>query len=279
MSMRWFTVWMTAATILASWGLAGGAGAQTSSDQTPPQLQGVDLVDHSGDVVPGDLVFNDENGNPVRLDSFFDQGRPIVLQLVYYSCPMLCTQVLNAYVASAREMDWTPGKEYSVVTVSFDPKDDPKLAKEKKKNYVSSLDRPEAEGGWHFLTGEEPAIEALTRSVGFEYKYDPKTKQYYHAAGIFVLTAEGKISRTLYGIEYPPKQLRLSLVEASEGRLGSPLDKLILFCCQYDPGTHKYSVVAFQVMKLGGVVTLLGLGGLLAGLWMRERHRSHHAAA
>ncbi len=277
--MRWFAVSATAVMILASWGLPGGAGAQMSSDQTPPQLEGVDLVDHSGDMVPGDLTFNDENGDPVRLDAFFNQGRPIVLQLVYYSCPMLCTQVLNAYLDSARKMDWTPGREYTVVTVSFDPKDNPKLAKEKKQNYISSLDRPEAGEGWHFLTGEEPSIEALTRSVGFKYRYDEKTQQYYHAAGIFVLTPQGKISRTLYGIDYPPKDLRLSLIEASEGKLGSPLDKLILFCCQYDPGTHKYTVVAFQVMKLGGVLTLLGLGGLMGGLWMRERHRTHHASA
>ncbi len=276
---RWNAALGAASVVVALLAIPRGASAQISADKTPAQLEGVDLVDRSGNMVPGGLEFADETGGPVRLGDFFTGDKPVLLQLVYYNCPMLCTQVLNGYVASATKLDWTPGRDYTVVTVSFDPKDKPEVARLKKQNYVNSLDKPGAAAGWHFLTGRQAQIDTLTAAVGFKYKYDPKKQQYYHAAGMFVLTPEGKISRTLYGIEYPTKDLRLSLVEASEGKLGTPLDKLILFCCQYDPGTHKYSVVAFQVMKLGGVLTLIGLGGLLGLLWIRERHRSHHAAA
>ncbi len=277
--MRWRAVVVTALMMLSSWAFIRGAGAQQSADDPAPELEGVDIVDHAGETVPLDLTFRNEAGETVRLGDYFNQDRPVILQLVYFSCPMLCTQVLNNYLASAQKMDWGPGKEYTVVTVSFDPRDKPDLAAAKKKNYIKELDKPGAADGWHFLTGEEPQIQALTGAVGFGYHYDEKLQQYAHAAGIFVLTSDGKISRTLYGIEYPPKDLKLSLVEASEGKLGSPVDKVLLYCFHYDPATHKYSLVAINVMKLGGLVTLIALGGFLGVMWMRERHRSGSVAA
>lgn len=242
-------------------------------NELPPQVAGVDIVDRSGASVPRDLVFMDEAGETVRLAEFLDQGRPVLLQLVYYNCPMLCTLVLNGYLDAARELDWTPGTEYEVVTVSFDPRDTAELAAGKKDSHVAAFGRPEAANGWHFLTGEEASVRALADSVGFRYRWLPEQKDFAHGAGMFVLTPEGRISRTLYGIEFSPRDLRLSLTEASEGRLGSPFDKLLLYCFSYDPETHKYAMVARNVMRLGGLLTVVALGSLLMVLWRRDRQR------
>ncbi len=201
------------------------------------------------------------------------------MQLVYYSCPMLCTQVLNGYLAAAKQLDWIPGRDYTVVTVSFDPHDTAALAAGKKATHVAELGKPEVAAGWHFLVGDSTETHRLADALGFGYRYDPIRKQYAHPAGMFVLTPEGTISRTLYGIEFSPKDLRLSLTEASQGRLGTPLDKFLMYCYQYDPKTHKYALVAANVMKAGGLVSLIVLGALLAVLWTRERRRHRPATA
>jgi len=257
-----------------------GARGQTPPDpgDRPAQLEGIDLVDHSGDTVPLDVMLVDEAGNPVRLGDILGQGRPVVVQLLYFDCPMLCSLVLNGFVEAAKELDWAPGTDYDILAVSFDPRDTPLVAGKKKANYAAALGKGEA--GWHFLTGNEDQVRRLADALGFGYRWVPDQKQFAHAAGLFVLTPEGKISRTLYGIQFPAKELKLSLVEAGEGKLGSPLDKLILFCFHYDAETHRYAMVAVNVMKLGGAVTLLLLGGFVALQWTRERrhHRAGHAA-
>jgi protein SCO1/2 len=253
------------------------AGAQDFAGGTPPELEGIDLVDHAGTALPRDLVLRDEAGQPVRLGDFFDHGRPLVMQLVYYDCPMLCTLVLNGYVEAAKELDWVPGRDYDVVTVSFDPRDTPEVATAKKKSYVASLEKPGAAAGWHFLTGDSAVVRVLADSLGFAYRWLPQKQQFAHAAGMFVLTPDGTVSRTLYGITFPGKDLRLSLVEAGKGKLGSPVDKLLLYCFQYDPATHKYAMVAVNVMKLGGFVTVLILGGFLALQWVRSRRKARTA--
>jgi protein SCO1/2 len=259
---------------VAALGVAGSSRAQSPfTGDTPAELEGIEIVDRAGETVPGDIVLRDETGNRVRVGDYLNQGRPVLVQLVYYSCPMLCTLVLNGYVDAAQEIDWVPGQEYEVLSVSFDPADKPELAAKKKANYVKALGREEAAGGWHFLTGEEAEVRRLADAVGFRYRWLEAQKQFSHAAGMFVLTPEGKISRTLYGIDYPVQDLRFSLLEASEGRLGSPLDRLVLYCFQYDPETHKYALVALNVMKLGGVLTVVCLGLLLGFLWIRERRQ------
>jgi len=247
------------------------------SNVLPAELEGIDIQDHSGTIVPADVALVDEAGNAVQLGDFLGHGRPVAVQLAYFQCPMLCTLVLNAFVTGAKPLSWVPGRDYDVVTVSFDPRDTPQLAAEKKATYVASLGKPGSEAGWHFLTGTESEVRRLADALGFKYRWVPDQKEFAHAAGMFVLTPQGKVSRTLYGVEFPTKDLRLSLVEAGEGKLGSPLDKVLLYCFQYDAKAHKYVMVAMNVMKVGGLLTMLALGGFLALLWSRERHRPRHA--
>jgi protein SCO1/2 len=256
-----------------------GAGAQISGE-TPAELEGIEIVDRSGEQLPAGLALVDESGEPVVLGDYLDRGKPILVQLVYYDCPMLCSLVMNGYVEGAKGLDWVPGADYEVLAVSFDPRDKPAVAKEKKKNYVRALGKPEAADGWHFLTGEEPQVRTLADALGFKYRWLEEKGEFAHAAGIFVLTPDGTISRTLYGIQFAEKDLRLSLVEASEGRLGSPFDKLLLYCFQYDSETHKYALVAVNVMKLGGLLMVIAIGTFLVVQWTRERrlHRPRPAA-
>jgi protein SCO1/2 len=263
--------------LLLGVGIALASGAVTAAAEpfggdTPAALEGIEITDRSGEQVPPDILLVDEAGNTVRLGDYF-RGRPLVVQLMYFNCPMLCTLVLNGYVDAARELDWVPGQEYEVLSVSFDPRDTAELAAAKKKTYVEELGKPGAGEGWHFLTGSEAEVARLAEALGFGYRWDDTQKQYAHAAGMFVLTPRGMVSRTLYGIEYPGREFRLSLTEASEGRLGSPLDKLVLYCFQYNSEKHKYALVATNVMKLGAFATVLLLGGFIALQWMRERTR------
>ena len=252
---------------------ANPAAGEQFAGETPPELEGIEITDRSGDMAPADLPLVNEAGEAVTLGDYLGGSRPVVLQLVYYDCPMLCSLVMNGFVNSAKELDWVPGRDYEVVSVSFDPRDTPEMAAAKKKTYVAALEKPGSESGWHFLTGSEESVRTLADAVGFAYRWLPEKKEFSHAAGIFLLTPEGKISRTLYGIAYPAKDLKFSLLEASEGRLGSPMDKLLLYCFAYDPEKHKYALVALNVMKLGGALTVLALGIFLAVNWTRERRR------
>jgi protein SCO1 len=266
--------WMTLVVLVALSALLsmGSASAQVPEDSTPPALRGVGLDQHLGDEVPRDLAFLDESGKAVHLADYFDE-RPVILTLNYYQCPMLCTLVLNGLVSSLRTISLEPERDFRIVTVSINPKEGPELAAEKKAVYVKDYARVGAASGWHFLTGEEPSIAELARRVGFRYSFDEASGQYAHAAGIVVLTPSGRISRYFYGVDFPPRDLRLALVESSEGKIGSLADKVLLFCFHYDPATGRYSMAALRVMRLGGALTALMLGVVILRWLRRERGR------
>jgi protein SCO1 len=253
-------------------GTCGAVSAQLA-DQTVPALEEVGVEEHLDAKIPLDLEFVDEDGGTVRLGDYFDGQRPVILTLNYYRCPMLCGLQLNGVVDGMEQMDWTPGVEFEMVTVSIDPLETPELAKAKKENYLKRYQRPAAARGWHFLTGRQRDIERLAETLGFGYTYDVESNQYAHPAVIFVTTPDGRVARYLYGIEYPPKSLRLALMEASEGKIGSPLDQLIMYCYHYDPTSRRYAPIAMNIMRLGGGVTALVLGLSLGMLWLRELRR------
>jgi len=222
-------------------------------DEPPVDEVGIDQ--HIDAQVPLDLEFRDEQGRTVRLGDFFD-GKPVILSLAYFRCPMLCTLVLNGMASSMGVLELDAGKDYEAVTVSIDPRETPAMAAEGKKNYIKRYGRPGAEKGWHFLTGEQESIDRLADAVGFRYVYDEETDQFAHASGIMVLTPDGRLARYFFGVEYSPRDLRLSLVEASHGKVGSVVDKVLLLCYQYDPATGTYGVVVYRVLRLAGVITI-----------------------
>jgi protein SCO1/2 len=239
----------------------------------PESLRNVGIDQRLNEQVPLDLVFRDEAGKAVRLGDYF-KGRPVILNLVYYECPMLCTQILNGLVSSLKVLSFTVNKEFDVVTVSFNPKEGPSLAAAKKEGYLNRYGRPGVADGWHFLTGNEESIQALTKAVGFRYAFDPQTGQYAHASGIMLLTPQGRVSRYFYGIEYAPRDLRLGLVEASANKIGSVSDQLLLFCFHYNPHEGKYSAIIMNFIRMGGVLTLLALGSGWF-FWMRRSAWRH----
>ena len=250
------------------------APAQNAST-LPGPLKGVGFDQRLNEQVPLDLLFRDEAGQTVRLGDYIGTAspRPTILALVYYECPMLCTVVLNGLLGSLRALSFNVGEQFNIVTVSFDPTETPSLAAAKKKEYVKRYGRPGATAGWHFLTGEETAIEQLTQAIGFRYTYDPETEQYIHASGIVVLTPQGKIARYFYGIEYAPRDLRLGLVEASANKIGSPIDQVLLFCYHYDPITGKYGLLIMNVIRVAGFATVLSLGTLIVVMLQRDRRK------
>jgi len=249
-----------------------------SAGLSQPQPVPVRLFDEVGidqklnGQIPLDLIFRDENGNEVSLRKYFGT-RPVVLSLVYYNCPMLCTQILNGMVETFRIIDFTAGKEFEGVTVSIDPSETDILAAEKKAHYVEAYGREPAREGWHFLTGDQSSITALAQAVGFRFVYDERSKQFAHASGIMVATPEGKLARYLYGIEYVAKDLTFSMMEAAQNRIGSPVDKLLLLCYHYDPATGKYGVVVTTLLRGGAVICLLVLGGYMILNFRRDRRR------
>jgi len=237
----------------------------------PELLKEVGVDQRLNEPIPLDLEFKDEHGAVVPLRQYFG-SKPVILSLVYYNCPMLCTQVLNGLERSLKELSLTLGKDYTVVTVSIDPTERPVLASAKQQVYTGMYGRPGATQGWHFLTGEEPQIKQLASAVGFRYAYDPDSKQFAHASVIMLLTPEGKLSRYFYGIKYPARELRLGLEDASEGRIGSPVDAVLLFCYHYDPATGKYGLVISHVIQIAGGLTILAVGGLIFFLSRREHY-------
>jgi len=237
----------------------------------PGLLKNVGIDQKLNASVPLNLTFTDENGKTVELQQYFTT-KPVILTLVYYNCPMLCTRILDDLDESLKQIPLNLGKDYNVVTVSIDPTEGTVLAASKHQLYTGMYGRPGGAQGWHFLTGQESQIKALAAAVGFRYAYDPVSKQFAHASGIMILTPEGKLSRYFYGITFRPLDLRLGLVDASEGRIGSPVDEVLLFCCEYDPGTGKYGVIISHVFQLAGGVTLLVLGGLIFILARRENY-------
>ena len=220
--------------------------------------------------VPLDIPFTDEQGRQVTLGEYFGK-RPVLLALVYYECPMLCTQVLNGLVTALGVMNFEPGKEFEVVAVSFNPREGPGLASQKKANYLERYGRPHTAAGWHFLTGTEDSIRRLTDAVGFRYAYDEKIKQYAHGAAIELLTPRGVLSRYFYGIEYSPRDIRLGLIEASEERIGTAIDDVLLFCYHYDPATGKYGAAIMRLVRTAGVLTVVVFLGFLWVALRRER--------
>jgi protein SCO1/2 len=277
-----------AAALLASSLLLAGQGARAQawrestaavSNTKPPELEGVDIVEHLREPVPRGAVFRDAEGRSVKLGDYFDGRRPTLLVFAYHTCPMLCSLVLDATAKALNDVPWTVGNEFDVVSISIDPHDTPETATKKRTQVVEGY--PRAKGsprGWHFLVGDEENIRAVTRAIGFQYNYDARQKQYAHPAAIYLLTPQGMIARYLYGIQYDPADVRLGLLEASEGRSISTTERLILYCYHYDPQGKHYSLVAMNVMRLGGAVTLFVLGGFLATMWVRERRRRNRPA-
>jgi len=241
-----------------------------ADENLPPALRGIGIDQKLNQQAPLDLAFRDEEGRSVALREYFHRG-PVVLSLVYYECPMLCTQVLNGLARSLRAISLELGKDYRVISVSINPLESSTLAAAKKRAYVNKHSLRTGEKGWHFLTGDEAAIRALSAAVGFRYAYDAQTRQYVHAAGIMVLTPTGSIARYYYGIDYSPRDLRLGLVEASNGRIGTPVDQLLLFCYHYDPATGKYGPAVMNALRTGGIATLLGLASFIFLSVRKER--------
>lgn len=262
--------------ITALTALTVGSAHGQALDSTVGDQIGIDQ--RLGERVPMNLAFRDETGAEVRLDEILDK-RPAILSLVYYECPMLCTQVLNGLLRSLRVLSLDVGGEFEVITVSIDPGETPALAAAKKKEYVGRYGRDGAAGGWHFLTGTRERIEELAEAVGFRYEYDPETDLYVHASGIMVLTPAGELARCFYGVEYAPKDLRLGLIEAAEERIGNAVDQVLLLCYQYDPTTGKYGLVILNSLRVAGAATVAVLAALVIGWIRRERRQAGRPAA
>lgn len=250
-----------------------GGGWVQAAESVPVELQEVGIQENLGDGISLDLTFIDEAGSKVPLQSFFNGERPVILNLVYYECPNLCNFLLNGFVEGLSHLEWTAGEEFEIVTISIDPREGPPLAAAKKESYLKLYNRPEAKSGWHFLTGSESNIGQLADEIGFRYRYDEDQKQYAHAAAIFVLTPQGEISRYLYGIDYPPRDLKLALLEASEGKIGNPIEKFLLFCYHYDPKGQKYALFATNLMKVAGGGAVVGIVVFLSYLGIRQRRK------
>jgi protein SCO1 len=238
----------------------------------PKGLEGVGIDQKLDQELPLNVQFRDEAGRTVPLGSFF-HGKPVLLAPVYYRCPMLCTQILNGMVSALKAVSFDPGRDFEVVAFSFDPKDTPETAAAKRENYLKRYGRPNTANGFHFLTGDEANIQALTEAIGFHYRYDPHTDQFAHASGLMLATPEGRLSRYFYGVEYSPRDLRLGLVEASAHKIGTPVDAVLLFCFHYDPATGKYGAVAMKSLRAAGAAFVLVCGSFLFVAWRRDSRR------
>jgi protein SCO1/2 len=254
-------------------GAAGAARAQAPTP-APPDAEGIGITEHLGERLPLELPFTDETGKAVTLGDYFNDDKPVVLTLVYYRCPAICNALLNGMVYSLNDMEWSAGEEFRIVTVSFDPSETHDLADAKKRNYLSQYERDPAPDGWRFLVGEESSTKTLTEAVGFEYRYEPRTGLYTHAATLMICTPDGRLSRYINDVMFEPETLRMALTEASEGTIGTPMERFLLkWCYTYDPGAGKYVVAAQKLMMLGGgamvLLTFVGLGAL----WRFESKR------
>ena len=246
-----------------------------TSNGLPDALQTIGIEQRLGESLPLTAEFKDESGQTVQLGKFFNNGRPVILALVYYECPMLCNQVLNGLTGSLKGITFNAGKEFDVVAVSFDARenDKPGLAQNKKASYIERYGRPGTEQGWHFLTGSQASIDAITNAAGFKYKWDDKSNQFAHASAVMVVTPEGKLSRYLYGIDYAAKDLKLGLIESAENRIGGVADQLLLYCFHYDPSTGKYGFAILSVIRLFAIFTLAGMAAMGFVFWKRNKAR------
>ena len=238
------------------------------AEPLPKELEGVGVTEHLGERIPLDLEFVDSDGKPVALKQFFDGHRPVVLTLNYSNCPMLCSLQLNGVFDALKRMPWNIGDQFQMVTVSFDPLETPERARLTKQKYLEIYGRAGAADGWHFLTGKENDIKNLTEAVGFRYKYSESKRQYFHVAVTYILTPDGHMSRYLYGVEYDPQTLRLSLLEAADGKIGSATDQVLLFCFHYDAQSGRYGLAATRLLQAGGGITVVILG---LAIWILRR--------
>jgi protein SCO1/2 len=262
----------SAALTFAVFAVALPLHAQTPPETRPQILRNVAIEQRLDRPLPLELPFRDETGRTVRLRDYFGK-RPVVLVLAYYNCPMLCTEVLNGLTAAMRVLTFDAGREFEVVTVSFDPRDTPADARAKKEPYVARYGRPTGAAGWHFLTGAPASIAGLTEAVGFRYAWDERIGQFAHASAIYVATPDGRLSRYFYGIEYAPRDVRLALVEASRGKIGTPVDQLLLYCYHYDPAAGRYGAVVMNIVRVAGVGAVVLLTTFLTLMWRRDRRR------
>lgn len=251
---------------------AAGVDAETP----PKEVEGVRIDDNAGAQLPADVHFKDQTGKDVVIGNYFDGERPVVLVMAYFTCPMLCTLVLNSVTNSLKEVAWNAGETYRIVTISIDPRDTPQLAAEKRANYVKEYGRLIKSDGWDFLTGDEASVKRFSDALGFHYKWDPVQGQYAHAAGAFVLTPKGVVSRVFYGPVFPSADMKLALTEASGGRFASAIDRLLLLCFHYDPKAGKYVIAAQRVMAGAGVLTVFALG-LLVAFFFRQEFRKQES--
>jgi protein SCO1/2 len=265
-----------------AWALAVVLTAATAlaqrTEPLPRELEGVGITEVPGARIPLDLEFIDERGAAVRLGDYFAKGRPVILTLNYYRCPMLCGLMLNGLLDGLRELAWQPGEQFEIVTVSIDPSETPTLARLKKESFMAELGRPGVAAGWHFLVGKPESITPLAEAVGFHYRYDEKRKEYVHVAGLFVAMPDGRVARYLYGVVYEGRTLRLALAEAAQGTVGTSVDRFLLYCFHYDANQGRYVVAASNVMRLGGAATVLTLGLWLLAWWRRGAGREDDEA-
>jgi protein SCO1/2 len=239
------------------------------ANMRPPGLKNVGIEQHLNEQIPPDLTFRDETGKTVRLGDYFG-SKPMILNLVYYQCPMLCGEVLSGLDSALRVLKFDVGKQFDVLTVSFDPRETPQMATTKKAEYLKRYGRPGAEQGWHFLTGPQESIDSLTKAAGFQYEFNKDTNQFAHATAIMILTPQGKISQYYYGVEFAPKDLRLGLIQASDNKIGTVIDQVLLYCYHYDPETGKYGAIITRILRLSAVATMLCVGLLIVVMSRRS---------
>lgn len=271
--LRQFAVIVTLALMVAL--MATTASAQLTKEPPvkllPPNLSDVSIHQQLNHPIPLDAQFKDDTGKTIKLGDYFGHGRPVILNLVYYECPMLCGEALNGLTATLRMLKLNVGDDFDVVTLSFDTREGPELAHKKKQAYIERYGRPGAAQGWHFLTGDQQNVKAVADAVGFHYKWDEKSQQWAHATAIMIVTPDGRLAQYYYGVEYPPKDVRLGLVQASQNKIGNLVDEVLLYCYHYDPRTGRYGAVIMNIMRLAGVVTMTLLGGFLILMFRNDR--------
>ena len=247
--------------------------AQSASNGLPDALQKIGIEQKLGEQLPLETEFKNEDGQLIKLDRIFTSGRPVILAFVYYECPMLCNEVLNGLSGSLKGISLDAGKDFDVVAISFDTRENekPELAKNKKAAYLERYARPGTEKGWHFLTGTQASIDAVTKAAGFGFRWDEKSEQFAHAGGVMIVTPQGKMSRYFYGIDYSPRDLKLGVMESAENRVGNAADQMLLYCYHYDPATGKYGLAILSIIRIGAVLTLLGMGAMGFVFWRRGK--------
>jgi len=270
-SLRGITLALATVAVLATSVAAQRRPGQPRYEAVSTTLGDVSIQQKLDSQVPLKAQFKDESGSTVELGKYFGHGKAVILNLVYYECPMLCTEVLNGLTSTLRTLKLDVGKDFEVLTVSFDPRETPALAAKKKQAYLERYGRQGASSGWHFLTGDKENIAKLTESVGFRFAWDDKTQQWAHGAAIMILTPKGRVAQYYYGVEYPPKDLRLGLVEASENRIGNLVDEVLLYCYHYDPRTGRYGAVVTRILQLSAAATTLILGGFMIVMFRRDK--------